>query len=358
MTRGRSRLSLTVTRLALVALAWLWISEGAAYAASIRFIAESDTGFERRLAAEIESVGFEVEKPESPETQLPEQTAAVVYVRNDPPQVELWLLGESGKFELSSVVRDDAKTADEDADTATLRIAERLRALLQPVYVQAKAAEAAAQQAAAQGPPAPSNPPLVSVPQEPPSPPRNTAPPRAGAPEPARPRNERRFFAAMGIGLGQHASDVVPQGTLAFDYRALPSLGLGALAVLPLAKATISDGGDQAQLEAWMAGLHSYARVFPLEKVELQLGAGVLAAYVRAEGDAQSPRFGRSVDGLRWVPFLEGAAAYALTEAWLVRGAGAIGLGLPDTPIAFAGEEVAEWGKPWILTQLSLGYAW
>ena len=354
MTRKRGGLLLTLSRLLLFALVWLCALEGAALAASIRFIAESDTAFERRLAAEIESVGFEVEKPDSPESPLPEKTAAIVYVRNDPPQVELWLLGEDGEFALSSVVRDDAKAAGEDPDTATLRIAERLRALLQPIYVQAQAAEAAAESKQPEPPPVTEPEPLPPV-LPPPDPYESQW--RHQPPPPHAPR-EPRFIAAMGVGLGQHASSVVPEATLGFDYRPLPALGLGALAVLPLSDAKISSASDRANLRAWMAGLHGYVRVSPLERIELQLGTGVLAAYVEAQGEAQSPRFGRRVSGLRWVPFLEGAVQYWLTTTWVLRGAGAIGLGLPDTPIAFAGETVTEWGKPWILTGLSLGYAW
>lgn len=347
-------LLLTLSWSALFSLLGSLLWSGPAYAATIRFIAESDSPFERRLVAEIESVGFEVERPANPESTLPTTTAAIVYVRSDPPQVELWLLGETGRFQLSSVVRDDASEPDDDADTTTLRIAERLRALLQPVYVQVRAAEVAAE----------SQPPKSFEPREPE--PRAAQPashatrpiPRARVLEPEDDLRDQTFSAAIGVGFAQHASDVVPEATLAFDYAPLRRLGLGALAIFPLRKAMIEAGGDRAELETWMGGLHGYARVAPLEPVELQLGAGLLAAYVRAQGDAVSPRFGRSVSGLRWVPFLEGAAVYAPTPSWQLRGAGLIGLGLPSTPIEFAGDTVAEWGKPWISTQLSLGYTW
>ncbi len=358
MRRRLGRTAQTRWRWALLTLLFVFALSGNGFAASIRFIAESDTPFERRLAAEIESVGFEVERPETPELRLPESTAAIVYVRNDPPQVELWLLGDTGKFELSSVVRDDVRTPDDEDDTSALRIAERLRALLQPVYVQAQAAEAAARSQAPQPKPAPVSAPPPSVSTPPPS--VSAPPPTPGRPARREPASDpkRRFTAAIGLGLGQHTSDVIPQATLEFDYAPLASLGLGALVVLPLQKASIEADGDRAELEAWMGGVHGFARVSPLERLELQLGAGVLAAYVRAEGDADSPRFGRSVSGTRWVPFLEGAAAYEFSPEWLLRAAALVGRGLPDTPIEFAGETVAQWGEPWILTQLSLGYAW
>ncbi|MCA9633426.1 MAG: hypothetical protein KC766_37510 [Myxococcales bacterium] len=343
------------SRLALFILLWMIAFPAAARAASIRFVTESDTPFERRLAAEIASVGFEVERPESAKSPLPDTTAAVVYVRNDPPQVELWLLGQAGDFELSSVVRDDAASAGEDAETATLRIAERLRALLQPVYVQARAAEAAAATEAPAPTPAP---PSTSAPSSEPEPLVSSTPPPRDRVERARDLFARRFTAAMGLGLGQHTSDVIPQASFAFDYAPTESLAVGALAVLPLRKAVVKSGADRAEIDAWMGGVHGYARIAPLRAVELQLGGGVLGAYVQARGDAQSPRFGRTVSGLRWVPFLEAGVVYGLSPAWQLRAAGLVGVGLPDTPIEFAGERVAEWGRPWVLTQLSLGYAW
>ena len=46
----------------------------------------------------------------------------------------------------------------------------------------------------------------------------------------------------MGLGLGQHTRDVIPQASFAFDYAPTESLAVGALAVLPLRKAVVKSG--------------------------------------------------------------------------------------------------------------------
>lgn len=353
---------------ACIALCLLWFSTPAG-AASVRFVAESETAFERRLAAEIASVGFNVELPATEGALVPADTAAIVYVRSAPPQVELWLLSEDGKFQLSSVVRDDAAGqagVDADAEMSALRIAEQLRALLQPVYVQAKVAEAAAQRQASAAASAAGPGSAAPVSDAAPAEPGGALPnaPSVAGEAPVRPERrprrlpDARFRAGAGLGLGQHTDDVIPQVSLQLDFALSSSFGIGALGVFPLRKASIDNGTDHADLEVWMGGVHGYARLSPLAELEFQPGAGLMVAYLHSDGEAESPRFGRSVSGSRWVPFIEGALAYGVSRGVSLRGAALLGVGLPDTAIQFAGESVATWGRPWVLTQVALGYAW
>ena len=317
-----------------------------ALAARVRYLSDAGEAFDRRVTAELESVGFEVERNAAREAPLAEDTVAIVAATDEPPRVEVWLVSEGRQAALSTVIERDLAAG---ADTDSTRVAERLRALLQPL-----------------APRPPAEPELERGPLPPPPPPiREPEPaPPPPLPQPAvdrAPGHAPKSQAPIAFDLGAAAlgqpGGIGVSALLRARWEALPPFGAGLVVAVPVTKTRISEGGASAELDARLAGAAAHVSVLPsASDWQLRAGAGAGALWLTALGDAPAPRQGRSESSVVALPFITFDGARRLTgDVFVVAGALA-GVTLPRADVELAGEPVAVWGRPLLLAHLGLGY--
>ncbi len=342
-----------------------------AEAARVRFVAEDDVPFTRRLRAEIASVGFDVDMPASAQSALQDDVVAVVIVRRAPARVEIWLVGGTPQLRLAEVIRR-APAAPEATDT--LRVAERLRAVLQPLYrrVVARLPESASEKhpdadagsAAAPGPGAPDEVPAAVPPQ-----PDRLTPPAAQVRRPsarpasrfASPRSapsnaDWRLDAAIAI-LGQPGAPASAI-QLRLRRRVYEPLGVSVAGYAPLGGSTFRAGDASASTRAWMFGAGADLGVLESETLQGWLTAGLMMAHVISTGGAAAPRFGRRASIWSSVPFAAADISWRLDESWSLTAGGLLGISVPEVEIAFAGRRVANWGRPLLAARLGFSLWW
>lgn len=318
-----------------------------ASATRVRFLSDAGDAFDRRITAELESVGFEVERPVSREAPLSGDTVAIVTVGGEPGRVEVWLVDARGNATLSTVIERELGA---DAETDTTRVAERLRALLQPLA------------------PAPEHPPLPSPPEPRPSPePEPDAPLRQSAMPPPVPAVDRDRGADPERAPSPFAVDVSVAGVsqpggiaasawLGARHDTLYPFGLSLFVALPLTKTTVRDGDASAELDARLAGVSVHVHAIRDPDWQLRIGAGAAAAWLTALGDADAPRSGRTESTVAALPFASLDASRRLASDVFVALGIVGGVALPRTDVELSGEHAGTWGRPLLLGHLGIGY--
>ncbi|MBK8997878.1 MAG: hypothetical protein IPM35_19310 [Myxococcales bacterium] len=320
-----------------LALAVLLVSV-TARASRVRFVSEASESFNRRVVAELRSVGFDVDEANDASAPLPEGSVAVVHAKNQPAQVEVWLIDAPGRAVLSAVIAREP-VSGEDADST--KVAERVRALLQPLA----AREPELVPVATDTPPPPA--PLAPAPHD-------TLPARVRTPAAQTPK---RFLLEGGGAVASQPGGAALSFVAGARYGFARPFAARAFASFPLLGSTLEGAGASADLDAWLGGLSLLLDFLPPDSdVRLALGAGGGVAWLRAEGHAPDPRKGRSSDELAGLAFADAAFGYRVAGDFSLLSGALLGVALPRTDIEFSGSRVGTFGRPLVVGTLSVGY--
>lgn len=317
-----------------------------ARASRVRFVSEASEPFNRRVVAELENLGFDVDQPIAVEEPLPGESVAIVHATNEPPQVEVWLVESAERVVLSNVIARDL--ADDDADST--RVAERLRALLQPLVGKSSAT-------------------LPPVPEEPaptPPPPAIATQPSDTAWKPATPERSpppvmEESASVFGLEAGAFvhsqpggaAVSVFASARYDFEHP----LGARLFGAFPIAGTTIDEENASADVDARILGLALGVELLPpASDMRAFVGLGGGLAWLHANGKADPPLEARSVDEVTGLVYANGAFTFVVGNDVTLGLGVLLGLAVPRTDIAFRGERVATWGRPLVGGTLGLGY--
>lgn len=332
MTLMRILLSMLVCSMLLV---WSATSR----AASVRYLSDASETFNRRVVAEIESVGLEVERPASETDALPIDCVALIRVRESTGDVEVWLNTGTTLALATTVKRDAAATEDQDS----VRIAESVRGILAPLAERRE--------------------PEASGPLPPPPPPRETStksgePPPTPTPMPPTRAPSRstawNWESGALVALVSQPGGVGVSAGLALRRRLWQSLWADLSLALPLTATTLeqSDASAEVQTRLGNAGLSWDFR--PASDVSLRAGAGASVAWVVTRGDAVAPRRGVTDSATMVLPHLSLQSGLDVTQALAVE-LGLLGAwSVTQTDIAFGSEVVATFGQPLLLLHLGV----
>ncbi len=322
----------------------LLLGASSASAASVRYFSDASEPFNRRVVAEIESVGFEVEQPESELSTLPQDTVALVRVSTASPLVEVWLVDGKSLRLAATMKRDSALSDDQDS----VRIAERVRGLLAPLAKKSQAAAGVLPVAPEPIPPpapkpAPSSTPLEQPVSEPAPAPVDRQSTFQG------PHHPGDWDAAASLGVQSLPGGAGASALLSLRRRIVgPSFGqLGA--ALPLTASTIERQGASADVDARLVfATLSYAWL-ESSRFGLHSGAGASVAWVEARGNARLPQRAQNDSTTAVLPHVTTDVTLKLTSR-LALGAGALVAYSPkDVDVAFGDEVVGSFGRPLVL---------
>ncbi len=323
----------------------LLLGVSSASAASVRYFSDASEPFNRRVVAEIESVGFQVEQPESELSALPEDTVALVRVSTASPVVEVWLVDGKSLRLAATMKRDPALSDDQDS----VRIAERVRGLLAPLAEKRKAAAGVLPVA-----PEPIPPPVplpVPKPAAPEQPPAELTPASVDQPHDVRSNQwgPRDWEAAASLGVQSLPGGVGVSALLSLRRRIVgPVFGqLGA--ALPLTASTIERDGASADVDARLVfATLSYAWL-ESSRFGLHSGAGASLAWVEARGSARLPQLAQTDSTNAVLPHVTTDLTLKLNPRLGV-GAGALLAYSPKkVDVAFGEDVVGSFGRPLVL---------
>jgi hypothetical protein len=330
----------------LVFLILIGVSQrSAAEPARILFVSQEQTPFSARIRAEIEAMGLTVVSADTVDDAQAADAAAHVIESPPPRRVELWLRDErAGRLVLDRVLEAEQMDVDPGSADATsaVRASEQLRAFFQPLREESAATEL--------------------MPPRPPPPPLKSRPSREAAARPstslAASAEEDRFFQELAAAVPHQPGS--PGLVLVFGARLRfgPTYGLGAKLVLPVMRSTVSSEGNAADVSASLVGLESSARIVTTALATLDAHAGISLLWLSASGRAQAPYTARVDSKLAALPSLGSELGFRLTKHVRLCLGAELGVALPQLELAFAGQSVATWGRPFALLSLGVGVAW
>jgi hypothetical protein len=320
----------------------LLLVTGLVQASRVRFVSEASEPFNRRVVAELSAVGFDVDETTDMSAPLPEGSVAVVHAKNEPAEVEVWLIEGGDHVVLSTVIARDLESSD-DADST--KIAERLRAFLQPLAEKGAdpAPPSTPAPAAAETPPLPA--PLPPVERERPTPHARPTPP---------PKN---VVLDLGGAISSQPGGAALSLAFGARYTFAHPLGARAFVAFPLRGSTLEESGASADVDARFAGLSAELELMPQRSdLRLAFGGGGGIAWLHAQGQAAAPREGHSVDTLAGLAFADAMLGYRFAGDFSLLAGALGGVALPKTDIEFSGSRVGTYGRPLLLGALALGY--
>jgi hypothetical protein len=324
--------------------------QAAAEAARVLFVSHEPTPFSARIRAEIEAMGLHVVSAEALDESGALGAGAAAHVIESPPprRVELWLREETtGRLVLDRVLEAEQMEVQPGAVDATsaVRASEQLRAFFQPLRADSIASELM--------PPRPPPPPLP--PMKPVSAPPSAA--RASATSAVR-VEEDRFFQELAAAVPVQAGSLGLDLLLRARLRFATSYGLGVKLVLPVVPSIVSSGGNAADVSASLFGVELSALIVTTPLATFVAHAGLSVLFLRASGQAQAPYTDRVDRSLAALPSLGSELGFRLTEHVRLGLGAELGFALPKLELAFAGQSVATWGRPFALFSAGLGVAW
>jgi hypothetical protein len=325
------------------ALAWsaltLWLST--AQADSVRYLSDASEPFNRRVVAEIESVGLEVEQPIAETAALPDDCVALIRVSNASGDVEVWLRNGSSLALATKLSRDMTATDDDSG----VRIAEAVRGILAPL--------AEKRRAEAHGPLPPAPEPIPAPGPEPAAP----GPEPAAAPGPeqaAAPRDTssnaaastRNWEAAAALAALSQPGGVGVGVLLGLRRRMAFELWADVSAVLPVVATSLEARGASAEVQARLVGGTLAWDFQNLVGFPLRAGAGATLAWVEARGDAAAPRRGVKDAAVAVLPHVKLQSGVDITRSLAAEVAALAAYSANRTDIAFGSEVVGTFGRP------------
>jgi hypothetical protein len=287
----------------------------------------------RRVAAELEAIGFSVQveittepaRLESAETDdASARRRAVVRVDTARGEAHLFVRDGTGGTTARIVERGPDDQPAPDAVLAH-RTVEVLRASLREL--------------SSAGPPA--------ITPEPAAP----ATPATTPPDPPRsdPQRHDTLLLLLGAAIAGSPGALSPTGhaALGLRWQAHPRVGVAVRGLLPVHARTLSR--PEGRATAWLGTAEAWVWVGlarPARRWQPDLGASVGAVLLGVRGEATDPL--RSRNELVAAATLAGGGGLSV---WLhtrvrVRASGFIGAAVPRPAVRFAGREVAAWGRP------------
>jgi hypothetical protein len=162
-----------------------------------------------------------------------------------------------------------------------------------------------------------------------------------------------RETAPLSLGLG-FGAELMPTLTPAFHTLVsaswMPSrLGVELTAFVPVTSAEVCGMPGCAHMTSGLLGLGvRWVLVSRQARVEPEIGAGFAGAFVHAEGQATSPYVGASSDAAAATIYGRAAVFFRLVSQLRLGVDVFAGAALPPVSIRFAGNEVAQWGGPYV----------
>jgi hypothetical protein len=288
-----------------------------------------------RLRAELSALGLEVVDitlpTNEPATSLDSAARrvgafAAVQVVTTQGGVEVWILDPAtGKTLLRELVRGPSGTVD---DVVALQAVELLRARLRELRFFPKAPGRA-------------------------HPTRTVAP---AAPPPQPDREASRLWVELGPGLSASPGGVgvTGQALVGLRWRLTRTFGLDAWGSLPVTRAVLRRPEGAANIAPWFFGADTAVWFLPPRaNWQLTAAVGIAAVYLDIDGHPRPPWSGRADPLMTALPFVR----LALERRFSVRlGVGLdafVGFAAPHPSIRFSGREVANWGRPLVLSTLT-----
>lgn len=284
--------------------------------------------------------------------------SAAARVEDTPPEIVLWVdaAHSAGTAQESRVSESLAGRAE--PGLLALRAVELLRGRLLPVAATpaitgtatvspdpapAPTSAPTSASAAATAAPAPSG--------------TGTAPPEgSGAPHAALPRASRgSLHIGPAVAVSPGGAPALPALRLGGAWRFLARLELDALALIPLAAATVTAPEGQIDLRVLAAGTGVNVHFTrPESALALHAGGGIGIATFFFEGRATAPWISASGTHAAAMPFIEAGAGYRFTPVIGLRADVLAALARPEPVLVIAGREVASFGSPLVLASIAL----
>ena len=293
----------------------------------------ADDAAVRRVAAELEAIGFSVEieittdpvrlaSPEHADTST--QRHAIVRVDVANGEAHLFVRDGTGGTTTRIVERgpDDRPAADVVLAHRTVEVLRAsLRQLAEPAAVTPE--------------------PVAPAPAPTPAP--------APAPPPADAPRHDALFVVLGAAVTGSPGRLSPTGHAAVGlrYQPHPRLGITLRGLAPLHARELTR--PEGRASAWLGTIEAWLHVGlarPSRRWQPDLGAGVGAVMLGVRGEAMPPLQSRT--DLVAAATLAGGAGLSvrLHPRVRVRGHAFVGVALPRPAVRFAGRDVASWGQP------------
>jgi hypothetical protein len=292
-----------------------------------------------RLRDELSTLGLEVVDvtlaPTEGATALDDAARrvgafAAVHVVPAKGGVEVWIADQtSGKTLFRELVVAPGETFD---DVAALKAVELLRASLAELGFSLKPREEVR-------------------PTQPVTP---TPPPTPTPPEPA------RLFLELGPALAMSPGGVGATGHafVGLRWRAFTAFGIDVFSALPITAARVAAAEGSAEVRPWLFGLDGAVWFFdPNADWQVAAAGGIGLAYLAIQGDPTPPLMGRSDATTIALPFARFSLDRRLGERFRLGFQALVGVAAPRPAVQFDGREVADWGRPLVLSTLELGIA-
>lgn len=305
-------------------------------------IDESDDPFAERIKAEVSALGFEVvavepwrtgESVESLDAVgRANQAAAAIRMIPSRKGVEVWIADQpTGRSLMRQLIVDERPAPNEGL--VALQTAELLRTTL-----------LSRSEVAPKPPPRPPAPP-----EKPPELPQPPGP--AGLPPGA-------VQAGAGA-LYTPGIDPALQLWLTVGFTVARPFGLALDVSAPLSAGQVTGPEGSAHLRTWLAGVSLFVRHDrPDSQLYFLAAAGAALIHIGADATAKAPLLAQSTSATA-------AAVYARVDAgleaarWLrVAVRGVVGLVPQGVEVRFAGNDAADWGRPFLAGLLVLDFSW
>ncbi|HMR75861.1 MAG TPA: hypothetical protein PKD61_12130 [Polyangiaceae bacterium] len=325
-----------------------WLS--AAQADSVRYLSDASEPFNRRVVAEIESVGLEVEQPASETAALPDDCVALIRVSQASGDVEVWLR-TSGSLALATKLSRDTAASEDDNG---VRIAEAVRGILAPV------AERRRQEAMGPLPPPPEPLPAPPAPMAPAEPPVDIAPSPPPPPAPVDSGAARRasgasdWEAAIALAAVSQPGGAGWSAALDVRGRVVSALWAELGGVLPVTATTIEARGASADVDArFLCGTLAW-EMRDVVGFPLRGGAGATLAWIETRGEAPAPRRGVKDSATAVLPHLKLHSGVDMNRVFAAEFGALAAYSVNRTDIAFGSEIVGSFGRPLLLAYVGI----
>ncbi len=291
-----------------------------------------------RLRAELSTLGYEVVDvtltPTEGATALDDAARrvnafAAVHVVPAKGGVEVWIADPISRQTLfRELVMRPGETFD---DVAALKAVELLRASLAELGLSLKKREDAR--------------PMQPTPAEPP---------------PQKPIEPARVYLELGPALAFSPGEVGATGHafVGLRWRMSTTLGLDVFSALPVAAASVSAAEGSAGVRPWIFGLDGAVWFFdPAADWQVAAAGGFGIAHLAIEGKPAPPLLGQSDAITVALPFARLSVERNLGARFRLGLQALVGIAAPRPAIQFDGREVADWGRPLVLSTVDLGIA-
>jgi hypothetical protein len=292
-------------------------------------IDESDDPFAERIKAEVSALGFEVvaiepwRTGESVESLdgigRANQAAAAIRMIPSRKGVEVWVADQpTGRSLMRQLIVDERPAPNEGL--VALQTAELLRTTLL---------------SHSDVPPAP--PPPRTPPEKPPEP-----PPAAPQPPPV----------SLQAGAGAlYSPGAAPALQLWFSagYAFARPFGLALDASAPLQASEVTGPEGTARLHTWLAGASLFFRHEPPDRrMYAIVAAGAALVHLSADATAKAPLLAQSDSATAFAIYGRADGGFAVTPWFHVGFRAVVGLVPQGVAVHFAGNEAADWGRPFL----------